>query len=679
VGGGSTSVRQISEAADASTAIACPLTPRGESSAIPARRCRALMCGIYGVVAGPDADPTRRIVDRMAASLFHRGPDGDGIMRHGRAVLGCRRLAIVDVAGGAQPITDETGDVVAVCNGEIYNAPDLRRWLEGRGHRFRTRSDAEVIPHLYEERGTDFVEALDGMFGLAVWDGRAERLVLARDRMGEKPLYYAHTAHGFLFASEPKAIIATGLVAPAADGAGLAGYLRTGYVAGARSAFAGVSRLVPGTRLVIERDESVSDTFWELGPLLAEPPLDVDLATAAGLVRAELERAVAAALMSDVPVGVFLSGGLDSSCVAGIARRILGPDLDTFTIAFDVPGFDERRYATLVARELGTRHHVLTVTPELFLAGLRELAPLLDEPIADQSLVPTFLLARHARTRVKVVLVGEGSDELFAGYPTYVGGLLAERYGRLPAGVRRALRRWAPRMGASPGNITLSYMVRRFLEMAEAPAVVRHRAWTGCMSGADVEALSVPGGPLVMDDPPEGFEARSELDRLLGLDLTGYLRDELLTNLDRATMAASLEGRAPFMNHHLVELACRLPAELKLRRLVGKRVLRRAVADLVPAATVRRVKRGLSVPLAAWLAGPLLPFARETLARLDPNVIRPAVVRELLQGHVERRRDNRRELWALIMLQLWADACGVVWSDADPEEAERTILASARG
>jgi len=215
--------------------------------------------------------------------------------------------------------------------------------------------------------------------------------------------------------------------------------------------------------------------------------------------------------------------------------------------------------------------------------------------------------------------------------------------------------------------------------MAEAPTVVRHRAWTGCMSAVDVESLAVPGGPLVMDEAPDGFEARSELDRLLGLDLTGYLRDELLTNLDRATMAASLEGRAPFMNHHLVALACRLPAELKLRRLVGKRVLRRAVADLVPAAIVRRVKRGLSVPLAAWLGGPLLPFARETLARLDPNVVRPAVVRELLEAHVERRRDNRRELWALIMLQLWADACGVVWSDADPEEAERTVLAAARG
>src|SRR5262245_814708 len=619
------------------------------------------MCGIYGMVAGPRVEPAGTVLDRMAAQLVHRGPDGDGVRRRGRAALGCRRLAIIDVAGGAQPVTDETGDVIAVCNGEIYNFRELRAGLERRGHRFRTGSDAEVIPHLYEERGPGFVDALDGMFGLAVWDTRAERLVLARDRMGEKPLYWAHSADGLLFASEPKAILATGLVAPEADGAAVAGYLRSGYIGGARSAFTGISRLVPGTRLVLEKHRSRLETFWELAPLLAEAPLRLDLQAAAGLLRAELERAVEAALVSDVPVGVFLSGGLDSSAVAAIARRLVGPELETFTVAFEVPGFDERRYAALVSRALGTRHHVLTVTPDLFLAGLRELAPLIDEPLADQSLVPTYLLARHARARVKAVLVGEGSDELFAGYPTYVGGLLAARYGRLPAGVRRALGRLAPHLGASAGNTTLRYMARRFLEMAEAPAAVRHRAWTGCMSADDAGNLAVRGGPLAAHDGDDGFAGRTELDRLLGLDLTGYLRDELLTNLDRATMAASLEGRAPFMNHHLVELACRLPAELKLRGIVGKRVLRRAVADLVPVEILRRLKRGLTVPLTAWLAGPLLPFARETLARLDPTVFAPGVVRELLRAHVDRRRDNRRELWALIVLQLWTEACGVVW------------------
>ena len=597
----------------------------------------------------------------MSEELVHRGPDADGLEISGRAGLGCRRLAIIDVPSGGQPLHDESGTIVAVCNGEIYNHRALRLDLERQGHRFRTGSDAEVIPHLYEERGLGFVDALDGMFALALWDARRGRLVLARDRMGEKPLYYALTGDGIVFASEPKALLASGTVEPRADGAAIAAYLQTGYVAGPRSAFRGVAKVLPGTRLVVEGEGLREETFWTLAPYLAEPALDLDLDTAAAALNAALRRAVIAALVSDVPVGVFLSGGLDSTAVAAIAREHLGPDLDTFTVAFDVPGFDERGYAALAARALGTRHHVLVVTPELFLAGLQEVSRLIDEPLADQSLIPTYLLARHARTRVKVVLVGEGSDELFAGYPTHLGARLGERYRRLPRHVRGALAALAPHLGASHGNVTAGYMARRFLEMAEAPLAARHRAWTGCMAAADVDALAAAGGPLETSPAPDPPPARSELDAVLGLDLTGHLRDELLTNLDRMTMAASLEGRAPFLDHHLVELACRLPAELKLRGLIGKRVLRRAVAELVPAATRRRVKRGLAVPLAAWFAGPLRPFLEDTLARLDPGVIRPSAVRALVDAHVERRRDNRRELWALLVLQLWADACRVAW------------------
>ena len=638
------------------------------------------MCGIFGILARSGEEPDPRMLDRMARSLVHRGPDGEGVTVRGRAALGCRRLAIIDVAGGAQPLWDESGDVAVVCNGEIYNHRVLRDELERRGHRFRTRSDAEVIPHLYEERGLDFLDALDGMFAIALWDARAERLVLARDRMGEKPLHYAATAAGLLFASEPKALLATGVVDRTPDGVGLADYLRTGYVAAPRSAFAQVAKLVPGTRLVVERDGARGAPYWQVAPLLAEPPLPLDLDTAARALRVELRRAVEAALASDVPLGVFLSGGLDSTAVAAIVRAAIGPGLDTFTLGFDVRGFDERDYAALAARALGTRHHTLTITPELFLEGLRELVPLLDEPITDQSLVPAYLLARHARTRVKVVLVGEGGDELFAGYPTYVGGLLAPRYRRLPARLRRLVGAVAPHLGASHGNTTLRYMLRRFLEVAEAPTAVRHRAWTGCMSAETIATLAVPGGPLVLPAEPEAPAARTELDALLALDLTGYLRDDLLTNLDRATMAASLEGRAPFLDHHLVEFACRLPAALKLRALVGKRVLRRAVADLVPGPILRRVKRGLTVPLATWLGGPLLPFVRETLARLDPHVMRPAAVRALLDAHVARRRDNRRELWTLVVLQLWADTWAPTWSGAVADRvarpADRSSLAS---
>ena len=612
------------------------------------------MCGIYGMV-GAEAGA---VLPRMAATLVHRGPDGDGWAVRGAGGLGCRRLAIIDVEGGAQPLTNETGDVLVVCNGEIYNHAALRADLERSGHRFRTHSDAEVLPHLYEERGIDFVHALDGMFGLALWDARLGRLVLARDRMGEKPLYHATTAAGLLFASEPKALLASGHVGREPDWTALAAYLRAGYVPNPASAFAGIRKLPPGGRLVLEGESARADRYWDVTPFLAAPALPLRFEAAAERLREHLERAVRAALVSDVPLGVFLSGGLDSTAVTAVTRAV-GGELNTFALGFDEHGFDERDHALLAARALGTRHHTLTITPSLFLEGIRELTPLIDEPLADPAWVPTFLLARFARTYVKTVLVGEGADELFAGYPTYIGGALAARYAALPAGVRRALAAAAPALGASSGNTTLRYLLRRFLEEGGAPAAARHRAWTGCIAAPRLAALATPHGPLVAPPEPEELLARTTLDGLLGLDLTGYLTDDLLPKLDRASMAASLEGRAPFLDHRLVEFACRLSIDHKVRGVATKRVLRKAVEDLVPPPIRRRVKRGLTVPLAAWLAGPLLPFARATLDRLDARVVRPEAVRALLDEHVARRRDNRRELWALIVLQLWREACGV--------------------
>jgi asparagine synthase (glutamine-hydrolysing) len=614
------------------------------------------MCGIYGAVARGALGIDGAVFERMADALVHRGPDGDGRVVRGPVALGCRRLAIIDVAGGAQPLRNENDDVLVVCNGEIYNHAVLRADLAARGHRFRTRSDAEVIPHLYEERGLDFLDALDGMFGLALWDARTGTLVLARDRLGEKPLFYSATPDGFLFASEATALLATGLVDRTADGAALGAYLRAGYVSAPDSAFTAIRKLPPGGRLVLQGEGVRIDRYWNVVPLLAGRAAPLDLSDATVQLRGHLRRAVEAAMVSDVPLGVFLSGGLDSTAVAALARAAAGPSLNTFALGFDERGFDERDHAALVARALGTRHHSLTVTPSLFIEGTRRIARVLDEPLADPALVPTYLLAEHARREVKVTLVGEGSDELFAGYPTYVGGLMATRYRRWPLALRRRLGAAAPLLGAPSGNTTVRYLLRRFLEAAEAPAAAGHRAWTGCMSAATLRAVATPGGPFVEPEEPGMPAARTELDALLALDLTGYLPDDLLTKLDRGTMAASLEGRAPFLDHHLVEFACRLPASFKLRGVVGKQVLRLAVADLVPDSIRRRVKRGLTVPLAEWMTGPLLPFVRDTLDRLDARLVRRAAVETLLEEHVARRRDNRRELWALVMLQLWTEA-----------------------
>ena len=389
------------------------------------------MCGIYGVV-GPLAGAGRDAMSAaMGAALAHRGPDGDGTRTIGDATLGCRRLAIIDVAGGAQPLANETGDVIAVCNGEIYNHRALRDRLVARGHRFRTGSDAEVLPHLYEEHGPDLVHELEGMFGLAIWDARAHRLVLARDRMGEKPLYHAVAGGRLCFASEPRALLAAGAADAEPDWPALAAYLCQGYVPWPASAFAGIAKLPPGGRLVHDAAGVRLDRYWEAASWCGAPALDLDPAHAATQVRAELTRAIEVALMSDVPLGVFLSGGLDSTAIAALARPHVD-ELATFSIGFDVPGFDELAYAGLVARALGTRHRTLTITPDLFLDGVRSLTRTLDEPLADPALVPTFLLSRMAREDVKVVLVGEGGDELFAGYPTYLGAGLAERYRRLP-------------------------------------------------------------------------------------------------------------------------------------------------------------------------------------------------------------------------------------------------------
>jgi asparagine synthase (glutamine-hydrolysing) len=424
------------------------------------------------------------------------------------------------------------------------------------------------------------------------------------------------------------------------------------------SAFAEIAKLPPGGRLVLEGEQAHVDRYWEVAPLLAGPALDVGMDEAARAVRERLAHAVEAALMADVPLGVFLSGGLDSTAITALASR--RRQVATFALGFDAPGFDERAPAAQVAHDLGTRHHTLVITPSLFLEGVRGLAPLLDEPLADPALIPTYLLARFARTEVKAVLTGEGSDELFAGYPTYIGGALAARWRRLPAVVRRALAALAPALGASRGNTTLRYLLRRFLESGDMPPAARHRAWTGCLTADTLAAVAVPGGPIHQPPEPDALPARTEIDALLAQDLVGYLADDLLPKLDRATMAASLEGRAPFLDHRLVELACRLPVESKLRGLATKRVLRRAVADVVPTPILRRMKRGLTVPLADWLAGPLRAFASQELDSLDPTVFRRDAIHALLDDHVARRRDNRKELWSLVMFQLWWERFGSV-------------------
>lgn len=671
----------------------------------------------------------------MTAALAARGPDGEGFFVDARAGvgLGHRRLAIIDVEGGQQPLLSEDGRVACVVNGEIYNFVELRRTLERRGHRFATRSDSEVIVHGYEEWGVEVLERLEGMFALAVWDGRARRLLLARDRMGEKPLYWATLAGGgFTFASELRAIRGVPGVDASIDPAALARYLVYEYVPAPASILRGVRKLAPGERLILRPGNAPAvSRYWDLplGRAAAETKgrhpaaanghdgaatdghenagaagrdgsaagghdnagadrFDVtgtgdpdggrgvlgrldDADEAARLLRAELRRAVEERLVADVPLGVFLSGGLDSSTVAALAARARGGPLDTFSLGFDDPRWDESGEARRVAAHLGTRHHEERLAPAAVLELLPSMGALLDEPLGDGSIVPTHLLARFARRHVTVVLGGDGGDELFAGYPTFQ----AERaFGRLFDTAPPRLARAVGALGAAllaavpsgTGYLPLDFKLRQLLRGAGERGARRHQAWLGSFSpAAALEVLAPDVAAAAGDDLGDTIDERlracpsaDRWDRLLYFYAKGYLADGVLTKVDRATMAVGLECRAPLLDRRVVALACRLAPSLRLRGLETKHVLRRAVRDLLPRATLARRKQGFGMPIGPWLRRELRPLLEDLLSphRLaQSGLFSPAPIRRLVAEHLSGHHDHRKPLWTLLAFHLWSE------------------------
>jgi asparagine synthase (glutamine-hydrolysing) len=648
------------------------------------------MCGIVGIAdlrGGHRPDPG--LVATMADTMAHRGPDGACVVEVGaadtpRMAFGFRRLSILDLGAGARAYADESGRLRVICNGEIYNDVELRRELSARGHRFETRCDTEIIPHLYEEHGLDLASHLNGMFAFAIFDADAGRLVLGRDRAGEKPLYYLGRQGEVMFASEIKALLAHPGVSREIDLPALTRYLLYGYFPAPHTPFAGVRKLPAGHLLIAERGTLRIEPYWalrrffqdggaagEAGPGLpgarrsGGPSLD----EAAREVRRLLREAIELRLRADVPVGIFFSGGVDSSAIAALAVEICGRPVPTFTLGFADPDFDESACARRAAAHLGTDHHELVVGEAEMMEALYAMARVLDEPLADASIVPTHLLSRFARRHVKVALGGEGGDELFAGYPTYLGDAPARLYARLPAAARGLLRRLVERVPPTFSNVSLEFLLKKFVAAASLPLEVRHQVWFGAfgpdrqrelLSDAALGALERAGPGA---DPLEearaavrGFRPRHPLDALLLTDFLMYLQDDLLTKVDRASMAASLEVRAPFLHHPLVEYVAGLPAELKLRGFATKRVLKRALRDRLSPEIAGRRKRGFNIPLARLMHGRLAPL----LARaLDPvrvergGLLRPAAVGALLKEHMEKRRDNGRLLWNLLMLQLW--------------------------
>ena len=616
----------------------------------------------------------------MAGALAARGPDGEGFHVGAGVGLGHRRLAIIDVAGGHQPLYSEDGDVAVVVNGEIYNFELLRIDLARRGHRFKTRSDSEVIVHGYEEWGAAVVERLEGMFALALWDAKTRSLLLARDRMGEKPLFWAETPRGGLaFASELRALAKAPGVDASIDPASLARYLVYEYVPAPRTMWRGVRKLEPGTRLSwkVGGGGGRVERYWSLPlPRSADDGRELSGERAARELLDELRRSVRERLVSDVPLGVFLSGGLDSSTVAALAAEVRGSDLDTFSIGFDDPSFDESHHARAVAKHIGSRHHEERLSAQTLLELVPRVGTLLDEPIGDASIVPTHLLARFARKYVTVALGGDGGDELFAGYPTFQAERLAavlwddapSLVGRAAATVGAVVARALP---PSTSYMSPAFKLRQFLRAAgdgaSASPERRHQAWLASFEphealaalAPDLRAAAQPPLYDVVDARMAECPARDPRDRLMWFYARGYLGDGVLTKVDRATMAVGLEARAPLLDTRVIALACRLHPSLRLRGLTTKYLLKRAVRGLLPDTTIDRKKQGFAMPIGTWLRGPLRPLLEDTLSetRLRASGLFDAKpIRKLVDEHVGGRADHRKPLWTLLAFMLWKDA-----------------------
>ena len=604
------------------------------------------MCGICGI-ASTRGRIARKRLDAMSATLAHRGPDSDGTFVKGGVGLASRRLAIIDLDGGDQPIANEDGSCVVVSNGEIYNYSELTLELERAGHLLRTRSDTETIVHAYEEWGLGFAARLRGMFAVAIWDAGRRRLVLARDRFGIKPLYYREAGGELSFASELDALQKGDL-----DLDALEAFLATNSVPGPLSIFREIRKLLPGHLLIWERGTVVIERFARPGPL---PPRFDDEAELVEECRARLRDSVKAHLVSDVPVGVLLSGGVDSGVLAALAAGESSEPLRTFSIGFEEQSFDELAGARAVAARYATRHRELVLRPDAALL-LPALADAFDEPFADSSALPTYLVSRLAAEDVKVALSGEGGDELFGGYYTYTADLLAERFGRVAALARPAVER----LPSSTRRASFDYRAKRFTRAAHLPPLERHYGWREIFSSdarAELTGRRHEFDPLSLDRARFAETEGSELlTRLQDVDLGGYLVDDLLVKTDRASMAWSLEARVPFLDTVVANLAFSLPAKLKVRGFEKKRLLRKAVEPLLPHEVVHGPKRGFSIPAAAWLRGELAPFAHETLAAETlrrQGYLQPKAVAEVLDRHVSGREDLSRQLWGLLAFTLW--------------------------
>jgi asparagine synthase (glutamine-hydrolysing) len=627
------------------------------------------MCGIYGILDLKDgAAPGAQLLSRMGKLVEHRGPDDEGAYFGRGVALGMRRLSIIDLSGGHQPISNEDVSIWVVCNGEIYNFQELRSRLIAQGHVFQTKSDTEVLVHLYEQEGLDFVKKLRGMFAIALWDAPRARLVLARDPVGKKPLYIRRTADSLIFASEVKSILEVPGVPRRLNRAALPQYFGLGYVTAPDTLFEGIEKVLPGHILVSEKGNFRQEEFWNPRFDHIESRSETEWAER---VREKLLDAVHVRLISDVPLGAFLSGGIDSSAVVAAMARLTDRPVKTYSIGFagDDSFYNELPFARIIAEKYGTDHHEIVVRPDVSNL-LPKLIWHMDEPLADSALVTTYLVARLARESVTVILSGVGGDELFGGYRRYLGDNLQRYYQKLPGVVRR---NWLPRALAhlpqdrhSAWKNNIRYAAA-FVKAAQQDPVSRYASFVGVFSpelqrelfSAGTIAAEAGNGVAAATLSPH-FSRSSQADslnQLIYVDMKTSLPDDLLLLTDKMTMAASIECRAPFMDTDLIELTGHMPSGFKVHRLSLKYLLKKAVEPWLPPEILNRKKRGFGAPVGAWLRKDLDFLVRETLSEdqiRKRGLFNPAAIRQIIVAHREQRSDHTDHLLALINFELWS-------------------------
>jgi asparagine synthase (glutamine-hydrolysing) len=643
------------------------------------------MCGIYGVLTLREgAQLDGGLLKRMGDVTRHRGPDDGGEYACPGMLLGMRRLSIIDVAGGHQPIPNEDENIWVVCNGEIYNFRELREQLNRRGHTFRTGSDCEVIVHLYEEYGDDCVVHLDGMYGFALWDAPRRRLLLGRDRLGIKPIYYLDDGVKLVFASEAKAILATPGVRAEIDPVGLHEYLALGYTPAPHSMLRGIKKLPPAALLVGEKGQCTVRRYWQLPTEVDDTRSEDEWAQA---VLARLESAVVSQMVSDVPLGAFLSGGIDSSSVVALMARHSAQPVKTYSIGFEGSGgaayYNELPYARRVAELFKTDHREILVKPDVATL-LPRLLWHMDEPIADSAFVTTYLVAEFARRDVTVILSGVGGDELFGGYRRYLGEYYGRYYNVLPGWLRRQavtrLARLLPSDRHSP-LLDLSRYARSFILANELPLEERYRAYLQVFSRPQRERLlraSPTNGDDALGRALAATGGDDVLRRLFAADLATQLPDDLLLLTDKMTMATSLECRVPLLDQQLVELAARMPSRYKIRGRTLKHILKKALAELLPADILHRNKRGFGAPMGAWLRDELSPVLRSVLSRESVErrgLFNFAAVQETISLHAANKADHTDHLLALLNLEIW---CRIYLDGRHQADVSAQLTAEAR-